>query len=127
MNGFETGRDPYQAPETEVRTLDRGQLRLTRILGIFLLFGVIFGILGAGVGYLMAIVIPNYYVEVFDGANRPNFDPVSVGLGLGLIQGIGAGLGLGCVAVLALAIARRRRNDRLSNPKPAASQDDIKR
>lgn len=71
--------------------------------------------IGGLVGFLVAIVLPNYYASVFSGP----VDPVQTGLRLGVSQGlIGGGLiGLGLAAVLTwreirvLEIESRRRGD----------------
>ncbi|MEQ1935981.1 MAG: hypothetical protein ABL962_19165 [Fimbriimonadaceae bacterium] len=60
------------------------------------------GIAGALIGWLLGKFLPSYYRSVFYGGDRPDFDPVAVGIGSGVTQGpmIGALIGMGTVWIL---------------------------
>ena len=83
--------------------------------GIFLLSTtVLCGVGGGTVGWLLGRYLPGYYrFVVGDAAERPDFDPVAVGVGSGVTQGLLAGLAVGCIVVVAVSyfdhLNRRRR------------------
>ena len=45
-----------------------------------LICGLMFTVIGAGIGYLIGTSMPGYYRSIFGGTD-PNFDPVTFGLG----------------------------------------------
>lgn len=59
--------------------------------------------LGALLGYLLAVILPDYYRTVFHIPPEIPIDPVQVGLGLGITQGFAAGLIVGLVIVVTVA------------------------
>jgi len=63
-------------------------------------------VLGALLGYLIGVLLPDYYHAVFDDTS---LNTLQVGVGLGLTQGLGAGLAVGVLVVLAISISARRR------------------
>ena len=65
--------------------------------------GLAFGVLGAGMGYLLGLVAPDYYRTVFRIPPEVSIDPAQAGLGLGVTQGIAAGLLIGLVIVVSVA------------------------
>ena len=83
--------------------------------GIFLLVTtIVCGVGGGIVGWLLGRFQPGYYRFVFrSAAERPDFDPVAVGVGLGVTQGLTAGVIVGCVVVFAVSffgfLSTRRR------------------
>ncbi len=62
-----------------------------------------FGGLGALLGYLLAVILPDYYRTLFRIPPEIPIDPVQVGLGLGITQGFAAGLIVGLVIVVTVA------------------------
>lgn len=65
--------------------------------------GFVFCLLGAGFGYLLGVVAPDYYRTVFRVPPEIEFDPTQAGLGLGATQGLGVGLLIGLVIVVSVA------------------------
>ena len=75
-----------------------------------------FGAAGGGIGYLLGVLVPEYYRGVFKAGNNPvrimaEFNPRDVGLGLGLAQGLLAGLLVGSIIVLAVALYATRTRE----------------
>ena len=62
--------------------------------------GFAFGLLGAGAGYGLGLVAPDYYRTVFRIPPEIAIDPVQTGFGLGVTQGLAAGLIIGLVIVV---------------------------
>jgi hypothetical protein len=68
----------------------------------------LFGAGGLAIGLGMAVLLPEYYMAVF---NLPaGTRPERIAMGLGLTQGIATGIGVGLVIVVVTAWAHRRRN-----------------
>jgi len=65
--------------------------------------GIAFALLGAGAGYLLGSVAPDYYRTVFRIPPDVSIDPAQAGLGLGVTQGLAGGLVIGLVIVLSVA------------------------
>ena len=65
--------------------------------------GIVFALVGAGLGYSLGHSAPDYYRTVLRNPSGVDFDPIQVGLGLGLNQGLAAGLLVGLVIVIAVA------------------------
>jgi len=65
--------------------------------------GFAFGLVGAGAGYLLGLVAPDYYRTVFRMPPEIAIDPAQAGLGLGVTQGLAAGLIIGLVIVVTIA------------------------
>jgi hypothetical protein len=61
-----------------------------------------FGAVGGGIGFLLAVITPDYYGTVFRVQNRNAFNERDVGIGLGVSQGLIAGLVVGLAIVLAV-------------------------
>jgi hypothetical protein len=70
--------------------------------------GVVGGLLGTGIGYLLGRFAPDYYRAVFRLPPSADLDPIQAGVGLGLTQGLGAGLVVGLGIVLVVAWYRSR-------------------
>lgn len=101
-------KNPYEAPTPASQQLAQalGTRMLYRSLGLIVAATCLFGAGGALVGWLLALLTPDYYRAVFE------LDPGSpvwqIGVGLGLAQGLVAGVVVGCCVVLATAIYRSR-------------------
>jgi len=79
-----------------------GNMTLKKALSVIIGMTVLSGALGCLGGYLLGKFNPGYYRAVFHGGERPDFDPIAVGVGLGLSQWAAAGAVLGVVLVLVL-------------------------
>jgi hypothetical protein len=78
-------------------------MTLPRALLIVLGLTAMGGAIGALLGYGLGLAFPGYYRGVIPhAADRPDFDPVSVGLGLGLSQGVILGAILGTILLITL-------------------------
>jgi hypothetical protein len=84
-------------------------MTVVRGFSIIVAGGLAFAVAGGLIGSTLARSMPGYYRAVFSAGERPDFDPVQVGVGLGMIQGLIAGLVVGSVVVLAVALAGVRR------------------
>lgn len=101
--------NPYASPTVNSPRLTEpsgGGLSLRQALLTIAATGGGGALLGAGLGCLIGLNLPDYYHAVF---GNPSLNAVKVGLGLGLTQGLGVGLGIGVFVVLAMAISIRRR------------------
>jgi hypothetical protein len=80
---------------------------------IVLLSGIAFALGGAGIGYGLGTIMPDFYRATSPLGREPWFNPVHFGLGQGLTQGLVCGLAVGSVIVLAVSwhSARRRGPD----------------
>jgi hypothetical protein len=96
---------------------------MTIIKGFAIIIGsaIFFAIAGGVIGYLLAVVIPQYYRDVFRAGQNPNFDPVAVGLGLGITEGAIAGLFVGAIVVVAVTWYNGRK---LATPEPLQGNQD---
>jgi hypothetical protein len=79
-----------------------GTMTLTKALLLIFGFTAVGGALGCLGGYLLGTYNPAYYRGVFAGGQRPEFDPVAVGIGLGLSQWAAGGLVVGVILVFVL-------------------------
>jgi hypothetical protein len=77
-------------------------MTLKKALAVIIGMTVVSGALGCLGGFLLGKFNPAYYRAVFKADERPDFDPVAVGMGLGLTQWSAAGVVLGVVLVLVL-------------------------
>jgi hypothetical protein len=84
-------------------------MTVVRGFAIIVASGMAFAVAGGLIGSTLARSMPGYYRAVFPGGERPDFDPVQVGIGLGTTQGLVAGLVVGSVVVLAVALAGWRK------------------
>lgn len=68
-----------------------------------------FGVAGAGIGYLIGVISPEYYRLVFRAADFPHFNSGQMGLAAGLAQGVTTGVvaGLGVVLLVTWYEVRR--------------------
>jgi hypothetical protein len=87
---------------------DGTRMTVARGFTVIVASGIAFAIAGGLIGSTLGRSMPGYYRAVFPGGERPDFDPVQVGIGLGITQGLVAGLVVGSVVVLAVALAGRR-------------------
>ncbi len=85
------------------------RMTVARGFAIVVASGIAFAVAGGLIGSTLGRSVPGYYRAVFQGGDRPDFDPVQVGVGLGITQGLATGLVVGSVVVLAVALAGRRR------------------
>lgn len=115
--------NPYEAPRDFDGSPSGGPAPITleRGFAIVLASGFGFATVGAGLGYLLGRLIPEYYRGVFAASDDPGFDPVRVGLGLGLTQGLICGLIVGAVVVQAVVWAQRLSTSR---KRPEGRQDE---
>ena len=91
-------------------------MTVIRGFAITIASGLIFGLLGAGIGYLLGSIAPDFYRTVFRSPPELRIDPVQAGLGLGLTQGIGAGLLVGLVIVVVVAWYNSRTSGQQQAP-----------
>ena len=86
-------------------------MTVLRAFGIIVASAVCFAVLGGLLGFALGRAVPGYYRSMFFGGNRPEFDPVAVGIGQGTTQGFVGGIviGLLVVAVLTWYNSRQRR------------------
>src|SRR5690349_4431622 len=89
---FMTQPNPYQSSElpAEAPQLPPGMLTLSKALGFVLLTMTIFATLGALLGLIIAIVMPQYYTRLFGLGSAG--EAVAAGLLLGLMQGGAVGI-----------------------------------
>lgn len=87
-------------------------MTVTRGFIITIASGIAFAIIGAGLGFALGTVAPDYYRTVFRIPPDVDLDPAQAGLGLGFTQGLVAGLIIGLVIVVAVAW----HNSRLARP-----------
>ncbi len=69
---------------------------------ITIISGLAFASLGAGAGYFLGLVAPDYYRVVLSIPPDASLDTTQAGLGLGLTQGLAAGLIIGLVIVVSV-------------------------
>ena len=53
--------------------------------------GLIGGLVGTAIGFVLGKFAPDYYHTVFRMPRSVDLDPTHIGIGLGLTQGLGAG------------------------------------
>jgi len=82
-------------------------MTIVRGFAIVLLSAMLFGLLGALVGYIIGVVSPDYYAAIFSFRGRS--DMGSFGIGIGLAQGIVAGIVVGLVIVVAVTWYESRK------------------
>lgn len=94
-------------------------MTVARGFAITLASGLAFGVLGAGVGYLLGLVAPDYYRAVLHILPESSINAAQAGLGLGVTQGLAAGLVVGLVIVVSVAYY----NSRTDGPQITRSSD----
>ena len=67
-------------------------------------------LLGTFTGYLLGMIVPDYYRTVFHLPPDVSIDVVQIGIWLGLTQGLGAGLFIGLIIVVSVAWYNSRIN-----------------
>jgi hypothetical protein len=92
-----TQLNPYQASElpAEAAALPPGTLTLGKALRFVLLTMTIFATLGALLGLIIALVMPQYYTRLFNLTGGG--EAVAAGVLLGLMQGGGIGIAVGVI------------------------------
>lgn len=92
-----TQPNPYQSSDlpAESRQLPPGILTLSKALGFVLLTMVLFAVLGALLGLIIAVVMPQYYTRLFGLGGGG--EAMLAGVLLGLMQGGGVGIAVGVV------------------------------
>ena len=78
-------------------------MTVVRGFAITIASGIAFALFGAGAGYFLGSVAPDYYRTVFRISPDISIDPAQAGLGLGVTQGLAAGLAIGLVIVVSVA------------------------
>lgn len=78
-------------------------MTIFRGFAITLASGLVFALVGAGLGFLLGTYAPDYYRIVFNIPPGFPLEPAQAGLGLGLTQGLGGGLIIGLVIVVTVA------------------------
>ena len=102
--------NPFESPQADMESL-RQMLETNNLVknGFKLILAscFVFGSLGAVIGLLCGVLVPEYYQAVF---NREAGEIVEwkVGLGLGLTQGVVIGVVVGCVVLLSAAWYKSR-------------------
>ena len=102
-------------------------MTVVRGFAITIASGIAFASFGAGAGYLLGSVAPDYYRTVFRIPSDVSMDPSQAGLGLGVTQGLAGGLAIGLVIVVSVAWYNSRiggsqspptsgRNERTDSP-----------
>ena len=94
-----------------MRDRQRSHLTIAKSFLIVFVSSVAFALIGAALGYLIALVVPSYYISVFARGDSPDFNPAQVGTTLGFLQGLFAGLIVGCVVVFSVALSHSRRRN----------------
>jgi len=97
-------------------------MNVLRGFAITIASGIAFSVLGAGAGYLLGSVAPDYYRTVFRIPPEISIDPAQAGLGLGVTQGLAAGLLIGLVIVISVAWYNSRINS--LPPTPSSGHDE---
>jgi hypothetical protein len=72
-----------------------------RALGWIAVSAVLFGLIGATIGYSIGILMPEYFRSIFQRDGDADFSPSAVGMGQGLTQGVLLGSLIGLILVLA--------------------------
>ena len=78
-------------------------MNLGKAFLIMTLLPMVFGMIGMGCGYFLAVAVPDYYSAVFPIVANRDLDPSQVDLGLGFAQGMIAGFVAGLALCLAMA------------------------
>ena len=99
-------------------------MTVTRAFAITIGSGAVFGSLGAGLGWVLGRLAPDYYRTVFRIPPDARFDPAQTGLALGLIQGLAAGVAIGLVIVVTVTWFEIRRLQAASPVPPKPASDD---
>jgi len=94
-------------------------MTVVRGFAITIASGIAFALFGAGAGYFLGSVAPDYYRTVFRIPPEMSIDPAQAGLGLGVTQGIAAGLAIGLVIVVSVAWY----NSRIAKTQPTLNSD----
>ena len=79
---------PYASPAVAAREELSWRRFMWSGLSIVILSAAVGTVLGAGCGFLLATIVPQYYQAMFSA----DFDPWQLGLGLGITQGAARGL-----------------------------------
>lgn len=100
--------NPYAVPNGQDVTSSTREVQLVsmRTVGFILVVGGVGSVAGALIGFMLGLVIPDYYARVF-GLTAAS--PTEIGLGIGTAQGFGCGIAVGTVLVIAQAWIRNRR------------------
>lgn len=91
-------------------------------LGIVLLWGVTFAVVGGLIGATLGLVAPEYYRSVLRDGHSPNFNPLQVGIGLGVTQGLASGVAI-ALGVIALLVWRETRSTPSDSNDPTANAE----
>ncbi len=97
-------------------------MKVARGFAITIASGLAFGLVGAGMGFMLGTFAPDYYRTVFRIPSQASIEPAQAGLGLGLTQGLAAGLTIGLVIVVSVAWY----NSRMAVSKPETISDRVK-
>lgn len=91
-----------------------------KALGIVLLWGVTFAVVGGLIGAALGLVAPDYYRSLLRDGHSPDFNPLQVGIGLGVTQGLASGIAIG-LGVIALLVWREMRAAAAEAKNPTAN------
>ncbi|TWU35196.1 hypothetical protein Q31b_52920 [Novipirellula aureliae] len=94
-------------------------MTVLRGFAITIASGIAFAMFGAGAGYFLGSVAPDYYRTVFRIPPAVSIDPAQAGLGLGVTQGLAGGLAIGLVIVISVAWY----NSRIGVSQPPSTSD----
>ena len=103
--------NPYEPSKSLTGPPDIGLLSL-KTVGFVFLVGVLGGVVGVMIGCGVALLAPEYYVQLFNPSGAVGFSPVRLGITLGGSQGFGGGIGVGVLLAVAEAwLSSRRRSE----------------
>lgn len=88
----------------------------TNAVAVVGIFGFVFAIGGAAIGFGIGAFSPGYYRRVFGSGKEPDFNPIDVGIGMGLSEGLMIGVFVGALFAVFLARRKFRRSKDLTIP-----------
>ena len=103
--------NPYTPPDASDMESSRSPAGLTswKTVRFIIAVGLVGSLLGTVIGWLLAVIAPEHFQQLFNRTGDPAFRPIAMGLGLGMAQGFGAGVGLGTLLAVVQAWLDVRR------------------